>query len=248
MCNKNLNNAYSHYRHNMSINLEQSVAGIIYISAVFTTDRQVTIDARIQTRSMMVRKNTLLRARLPTLLQDTNLLRNVSESTNNLLITIKEREDSIWDTRVTTELKDKFLRATEVMPRDTRVEMVNSLELKTTVEEIQPCWAVHVHGSAEHFLGEGLVHAQISCGHGEVGERDLNVQWRSDHMRDQDEKDTATPVRNGTVKDTVAEPGPEENLSGDLEPAVPPGWAFFRCLAAEEILPAQNVEVESAKE
>ena len=55
---------------------------------------------------MMVRKHALLRARFPTLLQDMNLFRNVTKSPNDLLVTIKESENSIWDTRIPTELKD----------------------------------------------------------------------------------------------------------------------------------------------
>lgn len=117
---------------------------------------------------MMVRKHALLRARLPTLLQDTDLFRNIPKPPNDLLVTIEERENSIWDTRITTELKNKLLRATQIVSRNTRVQMVDGLKLQTTVEKIKPCRAVHVHGCAEHFLGKGLVHAQVSCGHGEV--------------------------------------------------------------------------------
>jgi hypothetical protein len=42
---------------------------------------------------------------------------------------------------IAAELYNELLRTTQVVTWDTRVEMMNSLELQATVEEIQPCRA-----------------------------------------------------------------------------------------------------------
>ena len=118
--------------------------------------------------SMMIRKDAILGTRLPALFQDTDLFRNFPKSPNDFLVAIHECENGIRDTCVATKLEDKLLRATQVVTRDTGVEVVDCLELKTTVEEIKPRRTVHVHGGTEHLLREGLVDTQVRGGHGEV--------------------------------------------------------------------------------
>lgn len=196
---------------------------------------------------MVIREDTLLRTRLHTLLQNADLFRDIAKSTNNFLVAVKKCENSIGDSRIATEFKDEFLRATQIVPGNTRVEMVDGLELQTTVEEVQPCRAIYVHGGTEHLLREGFVDAQVSGGHGEVGECDLHVQWGCDHVRDQDEEDPTTPVRNGAVENAVAKPGPEERLAGNFKPAVPPRWASLGSLVAEKVAKAQDIEVKPAE-
>lgn len=106
---------------------------------------------------------------LATLLHEADLFRDFTKPADDLLVAIIEREDGIGDTSIATELYDELLRATQVVARDPRVEMVNGLELQATVEEIQPCWAVDVHSGTEHLLREGLANTQVGGRHSEVG-------------------------------------------------------------------------------
>ena len=189
-----------------------------------------------------------MRTRLATLLQNANLLRHLAQPADDFLITVVKGEDSVRNAGVLAEFENQILCATQVMARDARVEMVDGLELQAAVKEVEPGRAVHVHGGAEHLLREGFVDAQVCGGHGEVGERNLHVERRGDHVRDQNESEAALPVWDRAVYHAVSEPGPEEDLTTDLQPAVPPGGTFLGRLAAEEILKAQAVEVESAEE
>lgn len=188
-----------------------------------------------QTTSVMIRKDTLLRTRLSAFFQNTDLFRDVAESVNDFFVAVVERENGIWNPRIATELENKLLGTTQVVAWDTWVKMVDGLELQTTVEEIQPCRTVHIHGRTKHLLGEGFMDAQISSGHGEVRKSNLDMQWSSDHVGNQGEKDPTAPVRNGAVKNTVTEPCPEKDLACNFEPAVPPGRSLSGSLVAKEV-------------
>ena len=125
--------------------------------------------------------------------------------------------------------------------------MVDGLELQAAVEEVQPGGAVDVHGSAQHFLREGLVDAEVGGAHGEVRERNLHMQYGGDHVADEDEGNARAGGGKAPVEDAVAEPCPEEGLAGDFEPAVPPCGTLFGALPEEQIRPAEAVEVEAAE-
>ena len=133
------------------------------------------------------------------------------------------------------------------MPRDAGEEVVDGLELQAAVDEVQPGGAVDVHGGAQHLLREGLVDAEVGGAHGKVGERDLHVQRGGDHVAEEDEGEARARARDAAVDDAVAEPGPEEGLAGDLEPAVPPRRASLRALPEKEVRPAEAVEVEATE-
>lgn len=47
-----------------------------------------------------------------------------------------------------------------------------------------------------------------------MGQGDLEMQRRGDHMRDEDEKDPVVPCRDTEIADSVAKPEPEDNLAG----------------------------------
>lgn len=78
-------------------------------------------------------------------------------------------------------------------------------------------------------------------------ERDLDVQGRGDDVADEDEDDAVPHRRDAQVQHAVAEPGPEEDLAGHLEPAMPPGRALARSQSEQQVFPAQAVQVEAAK-
>lgn len=134
------------------------------------------------------------------------------------------------------------------MSRDSREEVVDGLELETAMEPVQPGSAINIHRGAKHPLRKGFMHPEVSGRHSEVRKCDLHMQRRGDHMRDHDEYEATARIGNGAVHHIVAEPYPEEYLTRDLEPAVPPGWALPGTLSQDEVLPTQTVEVEAAKE
>lgn len=93
---------------------------------------------------------------------------------------------------------------------------MDGLELQAAVEEVEPVGTIDIHGGAEHFLGEGLVDAEIGGAHCEVAEGDLQVQGCGDHVADHDEGEAAAYGWDGLVDDAVAKPRPEEDLAGDF--------------------------------
>ena len=124
---------------------------------------------------------------------------------------------------------------------------MDGLELQAAVEEVQPGGAIDVHGGAEHLLRKGLVHAEIGGAHCKVAKGDLHVQQHRDRVADHHEDDAVRERRDTAVEDTVAEPGPKEDVASDLEPSVPPGGTLLRALAEQEVFPAEPVKVEAAE-
>lgn len=112
--------------------------------------------------SVVIRKYTSLGNGFATFLHKAYLLRNLAQSADNLLVSIVEREYGIRNTSVTAKLENELLRTTEIVAGDTRVEMMDSLELQASVEKVEPCWAVDVHGGAEHLLRERFADSEVS--------------------------------------------------------------------------------------
>ena len=124
---------------------------------------------------------------------------------------------------------------------------MHSLELQPAVHEVEPRRAGDIHSRAQHALWKGLRRAQVGGAHGEVGEGDLDVHGHCDGVADEEEERALRGGRDGLVKCEVPEPVPEEDLPDHLEVAVPPCGALSRALAEEDVLPAQDVEVEAAE-
>lgn len=193
---------------------------------------------------LVMREDTFLSNRLSALLEHADLLRHVTEPADDFFVPVIERKDGVGNAGLFAELQDILLSAAQVVPRHARVEMVDSLELQTAVEEVQPGRTVDVHGGAQHLLGKGLVDSQVGRGHGEMRQCDLDMQGGSDNVGDQEECEAATPVGDRFVHHAVAKPVPEKDLTTKFEPDVPPRRALLRGLALQQILPAQAVEVE----
>lgn len=87
----------------------------------------------------------------------------------------------------------------------------------------------------------------VSGRHGEMRERDLDVQRRGHDVRNQQEDESTLPVGDGLVHNTVDEPIPKESLTSKLKPYMPPGWSFSRGLALQQVLVTQSVEVEAGQ-
>jgi len=122
------------------------------------------------------------------------------------------------------------------------------LELQTAVKEVKPLRAVHIHCSAQHALREGLCGPEVGGRHGEVGEGDLDVQRHGDHVRDEDEGETAGHSGDGAIYNAIPKPGPEEDLANDFEPAVPASRTSARAETENKIFPGKAVKVEATEE
>lgn len=180
--------------------------------------------------------------------QDSDLIADLVHSIKHLLVAINEFQDGIGDARVGTELLHHGLRFSEIMSRNAREQMMNGLELKTTVNEVQPGRAVDVHGSAELALGERLVLAQIGRGHPPVRECDLNMQRHGDDVGNQDEGDANGPCRQCAPEEHVAKQEPVAGHEDYLGGTNPPGFAASkgRRRLREDMSPREKVEVETS--
>lgn len=74
------------------------------------------------------------------------LLGNLPKTSQDFPVTVFKAIDLILDTNFFSKLLDPALEFAQVMPRNTREEVVNGLELETTVDPVKPGWAVDVHG------------------------------------------------------------------------------------------------------
>lgn len=87
-------------------------------------------------RSVMRSKDTFSSNRLPTLFHYLCLFCNIGQTRNHLLVTIDKSEDGIRNLDFAAELSDKFLGFSKIVTRDSRKEMMNCLELETSMEKI----------------------------------------------------------------------------------------------------------------
>ena len=152
-------------------------------------------------------------------------LANLLKSAQNNLVALNKAIALVLDCCLVTELADQNLQSTQVVARHAREEMVDGLELKASVQEIQPGGAVDIHGSAQLTLGEALGRTQISGGHAPVAQSDLNVQEHSDTMRDEDECNSNGPSGKCAPEESVAEYSPVAGHEENLNWASPPSRA-----------------------
>lgn len=114
-------------------------------------------------RTLRLHQRTLSCKRTSTLLQDPRLLGDISKSTNDFLVAFVKAQDSVRDIHILAKLLDELLRLAEVVARNAGKQMVDRLELESTMEKVQPDRTVHIHGRPEHLLGEAFKRAKISC-------------------------------------------------------------------------------------
>jgi len=107
------------------------------------------------------------------------------------------------------------------MSRQRWEQMMDRLELQTSMDPIQPRGAIDIHGRAQLLHGPRLVAARCDGRHGEVREGELHMQRHGDHVRDHKEEEALCPGRDRAPHDQVAEPEPEEDLAGKLVETVP---------------------------
>ena len=88
---------------------------------------------------------------------------------------------------------------------------------------------------------------EVCSAHCKMAQSDLHMKDASDHMAHHDEEETILRIWNRLVYYSVTEPGPEEDLSTELKPSMPPGWPFPRSKTKQEEFPAKAVQVEATK-
>ena len=113
-----------------------------------------------------------------TLGQDSRLPTDLRQTANYHLVTAHKPVQRVRDPDLVTKLLHELLRPPQVMSRDSRVQVMDSLELQPAVDEIQPLRAVHIHRRPQHLLREGLVGTEVGGGHGKVRQGDLQMQGR----------------------------------------------------------------------
>lgn len=69
------------------------------------------------------------------LTQNLNLFRDMSERSKDFLISIHESKLGVSQSLLRSKLLDKFACTTQIVPRESRKEMVRHLEVKTSVDE-----------------------------------------------------------------------------------------------------------------
>lgn len=169
-----------------------------------------------------------LRNRFLALRQYSSLSTHFSQTRNDAFIPIHKPHQRIRNPHILAELLHQLLRLPQIVPRHPRIQVMDGLELQSTVHPVKPLWAIDIHGCAQHFLWEGFVGSHIGGGHGEMGDCDLDVEHHREHVRGHDERKPGPAGGDVAVNDAVAVPQPEDALAEDFKVAMPPGRAFLR--------------------
>ena len=74
------------------------------------------------------------------------LLCDIAKTADDLLVAIDKTVKSIRDANFTAKVLYKLLRPAQIVSWDTGIQVVDGLELKASVEEVEPLRAVDVHG------------------------------------------------------------------------------------------------------
>lgn len=179
---------------------------------------------------------------------DVHLFTNLLQATKDLGVAIRKVKNGVRNVGVVTELADQSLDLAEVVAGHTWEQMVNSLELQTAVNKVQPGGTVDIHGGAQLALGERLGLAQVRVGHAPVRQGDLDVQRHGDDVGDEDKDDTVGPGRDRPPHQTVAEQEPVAGHAEDLGRLDPPSSALAegKGLGRDDVEPRQQVKVEAS--
>lgn len=86
--------------------------------------------------------------------QEFGLVSHVGKSSEDFLVAIYKSQDLVLDIDVVGKFLDEDLQAAKVVTRYAGKQMVHSLELESTVEEVEPSRAFNVHSGTKLVLGE----------------------------------------------------------------------------------------------
>lgn len=170
---------------------------------------------------------------------------NLVQPRQNDLVTVNKALVIVPDSRLLTEVQNETLCFAQVVSRQPGEQVVDGLELKSSVEEIQPLGAVDIQGGAELALGKGLGRAQVRGRHSPVGEGDLDMQQDRDGVRYKDESHACRPVWQSARDELVSEKVPVARHEDDLKPSRPPRRAKLSGTGGKQMEPREDVEVEA---
>lgn len=86
--------------------------------------------------------------------QNSSLPSYVSQLSQDYLVSVYEAVQGIRNVCIVAKLLDELLRTSQVMAWYPWEEVVNRLELETSVEEVEPLRTVDIHGRSQHLLGK----------------------------------------------------------------------------------------------
>lgn len=124
--------------------------------------------------------------------------------------------------------------------------MVDGLELKPTVEEVEPLGAVDIQSRAELALGKRLGRTQVGSWHSPMGEGDLDMKQDRDGVGYKNEAHAGRPVGQSAPDQAITKERPVARHEYNLEPSCPPGGAELGGAWGEEMQPGEDVKVEAS--
>lgn len=157
--------------------------------------------------------------------QDSDLITNILKTVEDLAVAIHKVENRVGNTGFGAKLPDQDLSLAEVVSWKSGEQVVNSLELESTVDEIEPSRAINVHAGSELPLGEGLGFAKIRCRHTPMRQSDLNVKGHGDDVRDENKGNASRPVGQGSPQEEISEDEPVAAHEADFRRSNPPRLA-----------------------
>ena len=103
------------------------------------------------------------------------LICNVLELSKDAVVSFDEPEDLVVDSCLLAKVPHKNRQLSQVVSRHTREQVVHRLELKATVEEVQPFRTGDVYGSAQLALSKDLSRAKVRCACAPVRQCNLDL-------------------------------------------------------------------------
>ncbi|RUP47562.1 hypothetical protein BC936DRAFT_145585 [Jimgerdemannia flammicorona] len=173
-------------------------------------------------------------------IEEHDLIRHVLECLEHDPVPLGEGVDMVRESMFSAELLHIRLALSQIMPGNTRKQMVNNLELQAAVDEIHPLRAVDVHSSTELANDKWLVRPHVLHRHAKVRESDLDVERGGEAVGDQDKGEASLPVGEEGNEEWI--PGEEECHAGELNVAV------LGLRMEVEKLETEVVEVEAGEE
>jgi hypothetical protein len=183
---------------------------------------------------------------LLTLDKDLDHFTNFLQSGKDNLVALDKAVALVLDGGLVAEFSDKNLQLAQIVAGHTREHVVAGLELKASVEKVQPSRAFDIHGGAELALGEALGWAKVGGRHTPVAEGDLDVQKHGDAVGNEDKSNSDGPGGESAPQKSVAKDGPVASHEGNLNRAGPPSRAKVGGTGGHEVEPGEEVEVEAS--
>ena len=132
------------------------------------------------------------------------------------------------------------------MTRHAREQVVDSLELQTAMDKVQPRRTIDVHGSTQLALRERFVFAKVRGRHAPVRQGDLDMQRHGDDVRDENKQHAGGPVRQRAQQQAIAKEEPVASHEDNFRRTNPPGLAAAESRGSEEdVDPREEVQVEA---